>query len=488
MPVIALLLLFVLSAPPVRAQSITPGSGDLNPIETPVAHLRQAADVPDKVADSGGEEAVAGRLAPPSIPVDGGAGVWKRPTGTIVFAGVVMLGQTMLIVGLVLQRRNRHDADQVILDRQAEMQRIQGRYQLATAAGAVGVWDWNFETNELFVDAVLKKILGFEDHEISTRPEDWGSRVHPDDVPVSAIGIKACFDGKTDVYETEHRMVHKDGGVKWMLSRGAAVRSADGSLRRLVGTKVDITQRKQTEGAILESQAALRRTNAEIQELAGRLIASQEVERSRLARDLHDDLSQQIAGLSIAISSFRKRLAGIPQAAAMVGEVSALQERAVELAEHIRRMSHDLHPSVLQHAGLVAALGNYCTEVQQRKRLAVTFSAEGEFESTVAGAALCLYRVAQEGLRNVVTHSRAGHAEVRLQRQGDKAVLTIADDGRGFDVVEAGKHPHGLGLVSITERVRLAGGTVSIVSEVNKGTRLHVQVPANGHSLEASWM
>jgi two-component system sensor histidine kinase UhpB len=478
MPVIALLLFFLLAAPLLRAQSTTPVTSDPAPMQPPIAHLRQAGD-----PFIGSED-----VALKAVTISRSPGAWENYRATILLTGAALLGQTIVIGGLLFQRSRRDQTEMAMRARQDELRQSQRRYMVATAAGAVGVWDWNFETNELFVDAVLKKILGFEEHEVSTAPEDWGSRVHPDDVAVSAVGIKACLDGKSDTYETEHRMLHKDGSVKWMLSRGVAIRSDDGILQRLVGTKVDITQRKLSEGVIHENQIALRRTNAEIQELAGRLIASQEVERARLARDLHDDLSQQIAGMSIAISSFRKRLAQVPQAAAMVAEVSALQERAVELAEHIRRLSHDLHPSVLQHAGLVAALGNYCTEIQQRKRLEVTFSAEGEFESTVAGAALCLYRVAQEGLRNVVTHSKAGHAAVRLQRNGDRAELTIADDGRGFDVVEAGKHPQGLGLVSITERVRLAGGTVSIVSELNKGTRLHVQVPANGHSLDSSWM
>ncbi len=120
------------------------------------------------------------------------------------------------------------------------------RYALASAAGAVGVWDWNFETNELYVDPGLKSLLGFEDHEISRRPEDWGSRVHPGDLPFTTARVKACIDGDTDVYEVEHRMLHKDGSTRWFLSRGSAMRAENGTMRRLVGTKVDITERKRS--------------------------------------------------------------------------------------------------------------------------------------------------------------------------------------------------------------------------------------------------
>ena len=162
--------------------------------------------------------------------------------------------------------------------------------------------------------------------------------------------------------------------------------------------------------------------------------------------------------------------------------MSSAQQRAVALAENVRDLSHDLHPSVLEHAGLVTALSAHCADIERYQRIAVTFRSDGDFDSTSADTALCLYRVAQEGLRNVVAHAKAGRAEVRLSRAGDFAELSIADDGQGFDIVGAGRNGHGLGLVSINERVRLVGGTVSIMTELNKGTRLRVQVPANGHS------
>ena len=402
-------------------------------------------------------------------------GPWEMYRPQILGVGALVLLQAAFIGALLVQGTRRRRTETALRESQQ-------RYTLATAAGAVGAWDWNFETNELFVDPGLKSLLGFDDREISTRPDDWGSRVHPEDMAVAAAGIKNCMDGITDTYEIEHRMLHKDGSVKWMLSRGSAIRGANGSLRRLVGTKVDITARKLAEEAINESQAVVEASHREINDLAGRLIASQEVERARIARDLHDDLSQQIAGLAIGLSTIKRQVAGMPDAADLASEVSAVQKRAVALAENVRDLSHDLHPSVLEHAGLVAALTAYCADIQRHQRLAVTFSADGDFKSTSAESALCLYRVTQEGLRNVVTHAHAGRAEVRLFRTGDFAELSIADDGRGFNIVEAAGDGHGLGLVSISERVRLVGGTVSIMTEVNKGTRLRVQIPANGHA------
>ena len=240
-----------------------------------------------------------------------------------------------------------------------------------------------------------------------------------------------------------------------------------------------VEELRSTEAGLRENQARLEASNQEISKLAGRLIASQEVERARLARDLHDDLSQQIAGLSIALSALKRRLAGpgLQHGGELSSDVSLLQQRTASLANDIRNLSHELHPSVLRHAGLVVALADYCAALERQHSITITFAAEGDFASASTDTALCLYRITQEALRNVVNHAHATRADVRLRRIDDRADLTIVDDGRGFDI--ATRHGQGLGLVSIDERVRLAGGSVSMVTEANKGTRVHVQIPVS---------
>jgi two-component system sensor histidine kinase UhpB len=158
-------------------------------------------------------------------------------------------------------------------------------------------------------------------------------------------------------------------------------------------------------------------------------------------------------------------------------DVLTLHQRTATLAQNVRHLSHDLHPTVLRHVGLVAALDSYCAELKHLHGMALTFSSQGDFESIHPEVALCLYRVAQEALRNVVAHAGAKRADVRLLRVGDKAELTISDDGQGFDVTRSLEHGKGLGLVSITERVRFVGGTVSIVAASKKGTRVRAEVP-----------
>ena len=150
-----------------------------------------------------------------------------------------------------------------------------------------------------------------------------------------------------------------------------------------------------------------------IQHLAGRLIEAQDAERARIARDLHDDVSQQLAGMSIAFSGLKQRLAEANVSDDLRDDLRALHQRTSTLAQNVRHLSHDLHPTVLRHAGLVAALTAYCTELGRTHGIVSTCRAEGDFASIAPDVALCLYRIAQESLRNVVAHAGARRADVR---------------------------------------------------------------------------
>ena len=238
--------------------------------------------------------------------------------------------------------------------------------------------------------------------------------------------------------------------------------------------EAEIVERKQAEKALRTSQDSLRHSNAQIQGLAGRLITAQEAERTRIARELHDDISQQLAALSIACSGLKRRLPS--EAAEAQQEVARLQQQTIALSEAIRHLSHKLHPGVLQHAGLVAALQGHCAEFGSQHGIDVTFSADAGLEEIPADVALCLYRVAQEALHNIAQHAGARRAEVALTRSDDLLELRIADDGQGFDLAAA-RRRGGLGLISLDERVRLVQGRVRIVTEPRRGTELQVQVP-----------
>jgi PAS domain S-box-containing protein len=210
-------------------------------------------------------------------------------------------------------------------------------------------------------------------------------------------------------------------------------------------------------------------------DLAGRLISSQEAERTRIARDLHDDACQEVAGVAVDISNLLHRRD--IRDAAVQQELASVQNRVAGVAESLRLLSHDLHPSVLQHIGLVAALEAHCAEVERHYDVQVRFSAEGDVEPAAPKVALSLFRITQEALRNAARHGHARHASVVLARSDDALALSVTDDGEGFDTA---RHNGGLGLVSIEERARLVKGRVTIHSQPKRGTTIDVRVPVSG--------
>jgi signal transduction histidine kinase len=235
-----------------------------------------------------------------------------------------------------------------------------------------------------------------------------------------------------------------------------------------------VMERKRAEQARREHEAVLQASYERIQDLAGKLIAAQEAERSRIARELHDDVNQQVAGVSIALSHLKRRVHD-GGTAAVQEELTRLQQRTIDLAHVIRSLSHELHPGVLQHAGLVAALQGHCAEFGRQHALAVTLSAD-DLGAIPPDVALCLYRVAQEALHNIAAHAGARQAHVALRRTAGGLELTITDDGQGFDLAEA-QSRGGLGLISLDERVRLVGGSVRINTQLQHGTELQVEIP-----------
>ncbi len=152
-------------------------------------------------------------------------------------------------------------AEIALLELNAELERrVQQRtqwYELAVSAGKVGVWDWNLETDELYIAPSLKALLGYQDAEIPNRMENWASHVHPDDRVAVWEAVNAYLEGVTESYEVEHRMLRKDGSTCWILARGSAIRSANGKACRLSGTDTDITERKLTEEKLQNSEAEL---------------------------------------------------------------------------------------------------------------------------------------------------------------------------------------------------------------------------------------
>lgn len=215
-------------------------------------------------------------------------------------------------------------------------------------------------------------------------------------------------------------------------------------------------------------ERALHLSHEHARRLAGRLIAAQEVERARIARELHDDLSQKVALLIIDI---RQIGLGGP---GLAGRLRVMADRAAELGTDLHNLSHELHPAKLRLLGLVQATKCLCRDVGGRHDLQIEFDHQGMPTAIPPDTALCLFRIVQEALQNVVKHSGAAGAVVRLSGFPHSLHLEISDSGRGFDTT---RPVDGMGLLSMAERVHFLDGNMTIRSAPGTGTRIKVQVP-----------
>jgi two-component system CheB/CheR fusion protein len=240
---------------------------------------------------------------------------------------------------------------------------------------------------------------------------------------------------------------------------------ADG-VKMIVAFVSDVTQRTQMEKS---AQAH----SEQVQALAARLLTVQEEERRRVSRELHDQICQQLASMAIEISGL---VAAPPSLDQSPQVLKKLQKRVIQVSEATRHLAYELHPSVLDDLGLVASLRVLCKQVTERDGLAVQFH-HGELPPVVSReVASCLYRVAQESLHNVALHSDAKKVTVSIGVKKDDYVLSIVDDGAGFDPAAA-KGSGGLGLVGMEERARLVEGKITIAAKPGQGTRIALRVP-----------
>jgi PAS domain S-box-containing protein len=354
-----------------------------------------------------------------------------------------------------------------------ELRRNEERLKLALSAAQMGTWEWNILTGEYCWSDELLKIFGVARVGCDVTVDQIIELIHPDDREyVIQVVKQAADEGK--FYEIEFRIIRPDGRLRWVLSKGNAVSDAEGRHLLMLGVGLDITQHKSAEEALRRSDDALRESYRRIQDLAGRLIVSQEEERKHIARELHDDLNQRVVSLAITIGKLSRQLTNANEP--VRNQIAKLEQRTTGLYEHIRQISHELHSPALEYGGLAPALEAFCLEFAELEGVRVTLDMFDVSDALSPEISLCLYRVVQESLRNVARHSCTKNAKVKLIGGGETVELVIADEGVGFDLQRA-RARGGLGLASMEERIKLLSGSLQIKSQPGSGTELKVNIP-----------
>ena len=267
----------------------------------------------------------------------------------------------------------------------------------------------------------------------------------------------------------EYRLRRHDRQYRWIYDIGVPRFNADGAFAGYIGACTDVTQHKLAEETLSS--------------ISGRLIEAHEQERTWIARELHDDISQQLALVAMDLDRQKQDLHA--SAAKLGRDIRKSAKQVSDLVSDIYAMSHRLHSSKLDSLGLKAAAAGFCKELSKRHNVEIDFHAEGVPRQIPQGIALCLFRVLQEALQNATKHSRSKHFRVSLVGSLNEIYLTVSDPGLGFDPEEALKGT-GLGLTRMKERLRLVNGELSLSTQLDRGTTIRVRVPIGPRGKSAS--
>jgi PAS domain S-box-containing protein len=336
------------------------------------------------------------------------------------------------------------------------------RFRYLFEQAAIGMALEDFEGRLLLVNPALCSMLGYSEQEMRLlRCDEFAD---PEDSADDSKLFQELKGGLRQSYEIEKRYSHKDGRKVWGRLNVSRLRSQAAGAPLVLAMVEDITARREAEDKLEQAQTVLH-------EFPSRLIQAQEEERQRIARELHDDIGQRLSLLMVELEQVNRELPVFPVEG--YGDFARLLQGMDEVTTDVHQLSHQLHSSKLQYLGLKAAVRELCQQIAAQHEITVLQHIE-DVPNLTSDVQLCLYRVAQEALNNVVRHSASKTAFVRLTESRGIARLKIGDKGIGFDLLRTSE---GLGLASMRERLRSVNGSFSVSSSPGHGTQILAEVP-----------
>jgi PAS domain S-box-containing protein len=340
---------------------------------------------------------------------------------------------------------------------EAVLRESEARFRLVADSAPVMLWMSGPDKLRTYVNPAWLAFTGRASE--SELGNGWADGIHPDD-------LKRCFDtsvtafDRREAFSMEYRLRRHDGAFRWVLDSGVPRFDADGSCAGYIGSAVDVTSHREAADALAD--------------LSHRLVEAHESERARIARELHDDISQRMAVLTIDLDGLNRAIP--PSATHLYDRIRALSDYALQLAKDIQALSHQLHSSTLDYQGIASASESFCRELSKQQSVDIAFSCQNVPDDVPQDVALCLFRVLQEAVTNAVKHAGVRRVTVTLRGTDDEIRLDVVDTGIGFDQRTAMKG-RGLGLISMQERVRLVDGNIVIESRPGQGTAVRVRMP-----------
>ncbi len=389
------------------------------------------------------------------IAADGHA-VWLRDIVRVVRKE----GAPVLLKGIMIDI----SSEKKIID---ELVRAGELHSLVMKATTDVIWDWDLENNTLNWNDNFYLMLGYDKKSTAPHIDSWENSIHPEDRQRVVEGIRKAINDQEKVWSSEYRFLKADGGYIEIYDRGYLIANEAGKPVRMIGSMVDITVQKQVQEELSHSYKTIRELSEHLQNI-------REEERKNIAREIHDELGQQVTVMKMEITWLITKMQA--EEPLVRQKMEGLLELLKETVSSIRRISSELRPSLLDDLGLRAAMEWHIREFGKRTGVKTSFSAfsgELELSDTIK---VTFFRILQECLTNVARHAEASAVHIDIKYHNSLIVMTVSDDGKGMDLARL-KHGKTYGILGMQERARMIGGSYLIKSHPGKGTQISVKIP-----------
>ncbi|WP_254062545.1 PAS domain S-box protein [Acidobacterium sp. S8] len=376
--------------------------------------------------------------------------LWESYRRYLIAMIMVIGALLLLVIGLLWERARKRKVE-------SQLRESEKRFRVMTDTTPSLVWMCDPQGKVTYLNQRRIEFTGSNSN--AGYSDSWATYVHPDDLKNLKDGMSQGLKNQ-QAFSREYRLRRSDGVYRWMFDVASPRENGDGSFGGFIGSAVDVTDQKHAQQAL--------------EKISGQLIEAQEKERARIARDLHDDICQRLAVLSMEIEQANRSVSESSE-----GTKKSLEEigqHCSEIAVDLQSLSHQLHSSMLDCLGIVAAIQGFCQELSKQHELDIEFRDSDVPRDLPKDISLCLFRIVQEALHNAMKYSETDQFSVALCATAEEVQLVVRDTGAGFDVEEAKKN-RGLGLVSMQERVNLVHGRFSVESKPGQGTRIFAAVP-----------
>jgi two-component system sensor histidine kinase UhpB len=358
----------------------------------------------------------------------------------------------------------------------ARDERLQGEREAANAArlaltisaGSVGLWDWDLNTNQVDYSREWKQLLGLGEHELEGDLEAWRSRLHPAEAARMLKQVKDYIANPYPGFHAEYRLRHRDGSYRWICSQATVVRDAAGKPVRMLGSHIDVTDRKR-------HKRELQELAQRYQAVSRRLLEAEASERKLLARELHDRVGQNLSLLMMNLALLRSALPE-PYADDLVHRLDDSERLLSQTLKEVRTVMADLRPAELDDFGLDRALKFHAEAAGRRSGFSVRFHRADPVVPLQIGAETAVYRIAQEALTNISKHADATEVSITLADDAEYLTLTIADNGRGIGSGALATTDH-RGIRGMQERAQSLSANLLLQDAPGGGTCVTLRVP-----------